>query len=664
MAFLKVAVVAALATTARGIKLDASEDKSRPVTKVVKLLKGMQVSMEREAEEDEETYEKMTCWCKTNKEEKTKSIDEAEQNIKSLTARAAELNATAFRLGIQIGNLKDEVVENEHGLDTADTLREQQSSTFRTDEGQLVNSSDSVGDAIDTLSTNSSALLQMPKGQILGQLKTVVLQHKDLLTRVQLERLEEFIENPSKFKSDFLQRSAPTDTVGGVAGVLQGLRDDFGERLTTLRDQEQRDNVSYDALRTAKRNEIAAGRKQIETKTQQKASAILEMAEDKHSIKDTKASLAADTELMTQVKDRCGSMDTEFEKRRKMRSEELEAVAKALQILESDEARDSFGKTFSTSFLQLSSVGGPRNRAAALLAKAGEKDARLATLSLMMKLDTFEKVKEAIDGMVVDMKKQQVDEVGRKDWCIDELHKNQLQTETKNRDKDSLAAKLETLKSSEAQLVDEVKVLKGEVTEMEKQTALAGQNREKENKEFQTTITDQRKAQKQLKQALLVLKDYYSNPTGSLMQVSNSTDQASPEFKDYKQSSGNVGVMSMLQQLVSDAKAMEATATHDEQSAQEDYEAFANSTKAAIEAKNSAFLDKSEKKAQLELAVVQATQSKEGALNELKDLSEKEAEVHGSCDYLLTSFDARQSSREDEIEALHEAKAILSGAKE
>jgi len=162
----------------------------------------------------------------------------------------------------------------------------------------------------------------------------------------------------------------------------------------------------------------------------------------------------------------------------------------------------------------------------------------------------------------------------------------------------------------------------------------------------------------------VVLKDHYSKPTASLMQVSNSKGQSSPDFKDYKQSSGNVGVMSMLQQLVSDAKAMEATATHDEQSAQEDYEAFANSTTSAIKAKDTALLDKAQKKAEVELSVVQATQSKDGALNELKDLSEKEAEVHGSCDYLLKSFDARQSSREDEIEALHDAKAILSGAKD
>jgi len=652
MKCLRVAVLAALANIAGAIKLHGLEDKTRPVTKVVKLLKGMQASMESEAEEDEETYEKMTCWCKTNKEEKMKSTGEAEQSIKSETSRVAELSAQSSRLGVEIAKLKDEIAENEHGLDSVVALRKQQTSQFRTDEEQLVNSSDSVQDAIASLGSNNSLLLQLPQAHALSQLEAVVQQHRKFLTQAQLKKLEEFIG----------EKSAPTDTVGGIAGVLGGIKEDFGERLTSIRDQESQDNSSYEALRAAKRDEIRAGRKQLEAKTQQKASAILEMAETKHSIKDSKAVLAADSELLAQVKERCGGMDTEFENRRKMRSEELEAVAKAIAILDADEAHDAFGKTFRTSFLQVSSIGDDRVKAAALLAEAGKKDARLVTLSLMMKLDTFEKVKKAIDSLVVDMKTQQLDEGKKKDWCLDELHKNELETEGKGRDKASFIAKLESLKASEAQLADAIKVLNGEAAEMKKQIALAGQNRELANKDFQKTIADQRKAQNQLKQALVVLKDYYAKPKQSFVQVSNDRRQSGPEFKEFKQSSGNVGVMSMLQQLVADAKAMEAEATRDEQSAQKDYEAFTKATAAAIKAKNSTLLDKSEKKGQLEVAVVEATQSKQGALNELQELSQKEAELHGNCDFLVQSFDARQSSREDEIEALQQAKALLSGA--
>eukprot|EP00930_Biecheleria_cincta_P023412 TRINITY_DN16924_c0_g1_i1.p1 TRINITY_DN16924_c0_g1~~TRINITY_DN16924_c0_g1_i1.p1 ORF type:complete len:660 (-),score=230.33 TRINITY_DN16924_c0_g1_i1:169-2148(-) len=647
-------------SVAAGIKYDASDAATRPVTKVVKLLKGMQSSMEREAKEDEETYEKMTCWCNTNKDEKGNSIKEARESIKSLTARVAELSATGSRLDVEITNLKEEISKNEKGLDSAMAFRKKEASEFVSEEQDLVSSATSVHNAIQTISSSGGSFLQTPHGQVLSQLKMVVQQHKNLLTDAQRKQLQDLLDSSSNLRSSLAQKSSPVDTAGGVAGVLSGLKDDFTDRLESLRSEENRSKATYEALYQAKRDEINAGRTQLEAKTELKANAQLEMVEAKHDIKDTKASLAADSELAAEVKDRCGGMDAEFGKRSKMRNEEMEAVAKAIEILSADEAHDAFGKTFGTSLLQVPSVDGQRKKAAALLVQAGKKDMRLVTLSMMLKLDTFEKVKKAIDDMVRDLKKQQSDEGKKKDWCIDELNKNKLQTEGKSREQESLTGELETLKSSDAKIADEMKVLKDEVAEMGKQITLAGQNREKENSEFQQTVADQRAAQQQLKKALVVLKDFYSKSSESLVQAS---EGGSPAFKAFKQSSGSVGVLSMLQQLVADAKAMEAEATHAEQTAQKDYEAFAKSTKAAIKAKNSALLDKTEKKGQIEGAVVAARESQEGVRDELKELAQKEADVHGSCDSLMQNFETRQSSREDEVEALQQAKAMLSGAK-
>ena len=48
---------------------------------------------------------------------------------------------------------------------------------------------------------------------------------------------------------------------------------------------------------------------------------------------------------------------------------------------------------------------------------------------------------------------------------------------------------------------------------------------------------------------------------------------------------------------------------------------------------------------------------------ELEQLSTYNAELHQSCDYVLKNFDVRQTARSEEMEALKQAKAILSGAK-
>merc|ERR1719373_990460 len=65
--------------------------------------------LEKEAEEDEEIYDKMACWCETNDKEKTQAISSAEDRISELTVKIEELSAASARLGTEIGNLNKEV---------------------------------------------------------------------------------------------------------------------------------------------------------------------------------------------------------------------------------------------------------------------------------------------------------------------------------------------------------------------------------------------------------------------------------------------------------------------------------------------------------------------------------------------------------------------------
>jgi hypothetical protein len=52
--------------------LTLSEEKNRPVTKVITLLKDMQKQLQAESEADQEIYDKLACWCTTNDKAKTK----------------------------------------------------------------------------------------------------------------------------------------------------------------------------------------------------------------------------------------------------------------------------------------------------------------------------------------------------------------------------------------------------------------------------------------------------------------------------------------------------------------------------------------------------------------------------------------------------------------
>merc|ERR1719486_724508 len=100
----------------------------------------MQKQLEKEAEEDEEIYEKLACWCETNDKEKTKAIADAEAHIEDLTSQIEELSATSARLNTEIKNLEAEVKENQDALDKATALRTKELAEFNEEEKDMLQS--------------------------------------------------------------------------------------------------------------------------------------------------------------------------------------------------------------------------------------------------------------------------------------------------------------------------------------------------------------------------------------------------------------------------------------------------------------------------------------------------------------------------------------------
>merc|ERR1719288_339623 len=121
--------------------------------------------------------------------------------------------------------------------------------------------------------------------------------------------------------------------------------------------------------------------------------------------------------------------------------------------------------------------------------------------------------------------------------------------------------------------------------------------------------------------------------------------------------------MDMIQQIITDAKAMEAEAIRSEEDAQKAYEDFVKETNASIEAKSKEIVNKSEEKAKAAGELVETKESKEAVMLELEQLSNYNAQLKQSCDFVMKNFEVRQTARDEEVEALRQAKAILSGAK-
>merc|ERR1719475_32234 len=103
-----------------------------------------------------------------------------------------------------------------------------------------------------------------------------------------------------------------------------------------------------------------------------------------------------------------------------------------------------------------------------------------------------------IDALI----KEKSDEIKHKDFCIEELNSNERDTEMKDRDKADLEAKIDDLTMTVETLSKEIEALKAEIADLSTQMKRAGEDREKQNKEFQVVVADQRATQKLLEAAL------------------------------------------------------------------------------------------------------------------------------------------------------------------
>merc|ERR1712232_499476 len=477
-----------------------------------------------------------------------------------------------------------------------------------------------------------------------------------------------FIQSPGDYfdaAPTFKQSYAPQS--GEIFGILRQMKETFEANLSESQKEEMANQKAYEDLKAAKEAEIAAGQAQIDSKTQEKADTDQKNAQSKQDIEDTKATLSADEQFLMMLKEKCQMTDKEWEERSKTRQLEMEAMSKALAVLSSDDAHDLFTSTFNPALIQKSTdniASVRRTRASSVLSAAATAlgSPRLATLAVKVRLDAFERVKKAIDDMIAQLLQEKADEIKHKDFCVDEFNKNQLETEKKEREKADLIAKIEDLTMTIDKLTRAIDTLKAEIAEMQVQLKRAGEDREKQNKELQTTVTDQRQTQKMLTAALAVLGEFYGK--AAMIQRQEPVGPPPPAgFEAYEKSAASGGVMSMIQQIITDAKAMEAETIRSEEDAQKAYEDFVKETNASIEAKSKDIANKSEEKAKAETDLVEAKESKEAVMLELEQLSNYEAELHQSCDFVMKNFDLRQTARDEEVEALRQAKAILSGAK-
>merc|ERR1719482_554601 len=422
------------------------------------------------------------------------------------------------------------------------------------------------------------------------------------ISPTQKQSITAFLQQPAGFQS-----YAPAS--GQIFGILKQMKETFESNLSQSQKDELAAQDAFSQLKSAKLAEIAAAKKQVDNKEVELANTDEANAQAKEDLADTRNALSADQKFLLDLKEKCRVTDEEFEARQKARGEEISAVSEAIAILSDDDAHDLFSKTLG--FVQVKATRSvekkARSDAAQLLKAAAKKSGstELLAIASMAQLDAFTKVKAAIDEMTTALLKEKQDEIKHRDFCIEELAQNDKSTAVSTDEKNDLEANIASLESE----ID--------------------------------TLT-----KVQIKQP----------------EPGAAAPPPPPGFSDYKQSSGAGGVLTMIQSVINDAKMMEKEAIMAENGSQSAYESFVKNTNNEIAAAMKSTTAKTESKAKAEEANTMAKADLKATMSSLEQLASYAADVHQSCDFVLKNFEVRQAARDQEVEALRQAKAVLSGA--
>merc|ERR1719281_2412987 len=378
--------------------------------------------------------------------------------------------------------------------------------------------------------------------------------------------------------------------------------------------------------------------------------------------------MAADQKFLLELKKNCAIADKEYAERSKMRGDEIIALSEALKMLTDEDARDLFGRTQLT-FLQINTVVSNKARitaqkrarglAVARILKTAKrtKNFQLATLAVSAQLDAFTKVKEAMDKFMVELKKQQADEYEKHEFCKKEIDANEDMTKVKTHEKNDLDDHLTEVETTIRVLTEEIEALYKEVGEMQVSLKRAGEDRKAENADFQAQVADQRLVMNLLNKVLARLKKFYGIQTSENSELQTGQEPGAaveappPKPKEYNKSASSGGALQLIAMIIEDAKREEAELVLSEQDAQEAYAGFVQETNKCLAACETSISEKTESKS--------AADAVEAELTSLKDLN---IGLHADCDFLLENFEIRQTARKEEMDAIVEAKAILSGA--
>jgi len=673
-----------------------------PVIQVLGLIRDLKADINKDAAAEQKSYDKFACWCEDTVARKAQEIASGKEQVETLDVLIQKLKGELGAHATDIAQLKKDIAANIESEDEATEVREKETADYVTEKSESEQCIGALEAAIKVLSgagEGKRGFLETNEADLLSVASDVrrVLQKGAVMktiSQADLEAVRRFVAAPEDFtfqKSStvgaMLQLSqnpfgdyAPQST--RIQGILKGMYDAFTASLEKANAEEGGKQKAFEELMSTKKAELKTLQATLGTQQSEQAAKKKQLADSETLIDDTQDEVTADETFFEDTKSTCKQKARDWSERTRRRTEELVSVEKALEILGSPESLKIFENSSSTLLLQISSSGSSdsmdsiRLQTYRLLSQVANKyDAlELAQIAAEVKekKTPFGKVMGMISAMIDLLRKEEQDDISRRDWCEAALNRNAATKEDTKDDISKADTALTRMQNKKKDLLQKIKQLDQAISTTKQQMEDRTQIRNEETAEFKKALKVDMDAVALISSAIKVLTSFYKRnhipsfflqrePTYNVNADTAPTESwQGGDYGGKKEQSQ--GIISMLATVVEKTKKDVQEARKEEAAAQAAFQKDTAASSSVLKAKKETKVATEKELADLNEKINDSDQGKIDKQGTLDAANAEGSKLEKDCAWVKTHFESRRKKRKDEIDALQEAKASLAGA--
>jgi len=641
----------------------ASASTITPVQQVLDMLSEMKAKGEKMMDEEQKVFAEYKEWVDDKQKELGFEMKTGEATIEKLTAFIEEAESKISMLAKAISEDDADINTLESEKAAAIKVRDEEHADFLKLEQDHAESVDALEKAIQVLGAEDYSRAQA-SSLLQSMAKKKPALRAALASFLQLQASEDGAPAVSAYKFQS----------GGIMALLEKLLDKFKTQLDEVQTDESNKAHAFSLQDEHLSNSIKQLNSERERKAADKASTEAASAKAQGELAQAESDLADDKEFLAHVTATFESKASQFDVNQGVRKQELEALAKAIEIIANPEVSGSYGEHINAALVQVSphkatnflQTGSGRSGRAMARQQAAEflqrraKELNSNTLAELAKAmgtaaeNPFAKVITMIEDLLEKLKAQAAEEADHKAWCDEQLKENKLKREAQTLAVEKLTAEISMLTGNIADMGAAIELLIKEQAELTTAMADATEIRQKEKADNLDTIADAKAGSKAVANALAILQEFYSSQASFLQR-----GKQVPEMAAYKGMSGG-GVIGMLEVIQTDFMRLEADTKAAESQAAQEYDSFMAESTSSKKKKHEEEIKTKLEKDQTEFDKSEKEKDLAAEDAELAAANKYYEELKPQCLEVHVSYEERVQKREEELAALNEAYDILS----